>query len=139
MKYRQFDGGWIIRFEHGEKVMDTFHSFLAEQNITFGSFTGLGAVLRAEFGFYRLDRKDYAWMTVDEEMELASWIGNVSLREGKPFAHTHAVFCKLDGSATGGHVREAEVGATLEVVLHVLPGEMHRELDERIGLHLLCP
>ena len=139
MKVREFDSGFMIRFERGESVMDVFHAFLNERGIAFGYFSAIGALQHATFGFYRLDVKDYLWHEINEDVEVASWSGNVSLRNGEPFAHTHAVFGKIDGTTLGGHVRDAVTGATLELVLHVLPGELHREMDDTMGLPLLCP
>ena len=139
MRYREFDGGFVIRFERGESVLDLFHAFLAEREIRFGYFSAIGAVGHVTFGYYRLDTQSYIWHEVDEDVEVASWSGNVSIRDGAPWAHTHAVFGKMDGSTLGGHVRDAIVGATLELVLNVLPGRMDRELDPAIGLALMCP
>lgn len=138
MQYREFDGGAIIRFERGESVMDVFHSFLAEKGIEFGYFSAIGAVEHATVGCYRLDVKEYIWHEIDEDVEVASWSGNVALRDGAPWAHTHAVFAKMDGTTLGGHVRDARVGATLELVLNALPGALERQMDAGVGLALLC-
>ncbi len=139
MKVREFEGGYVIRFERGESAMDEFHSFLKDRGVEFGYFSAIGALESAAFGLYRLDIKDYLWHEIAEEMEVCAWSGNVSIRDGEPFAHTHAVFGKIDGSTVGGHVRDAVVGATLELVLNVLPGRMERQMDDSIGLALLCP
>ncbi len=139
MHHRQFDGGYLLRFEKGESVTDVFHAFLKEKGVEFGYFSAIGPLQGATFGFYRLDIKDYVRHEIREEVEVASWSGNVSLRDGEPYAHTHAVFGKMDGTTLGGHVFDAVVGATLELVLNVLPGTVERRMDEEIGLALLCP
>jgi uncharacterized protein len=134
---RKFEGGYQIRFERGERVLETFHTFLAEQRVGWGWFSALGAIEAVEFGFYRLATKEYKRHSFSEELEVCSWSGNVALRDGKPWAHTHAIFGRLDGSTLGGHVFEATVSVTLELILTVLPGHLRREMDPDIGLELL--
>jgi uncharacterized protein len=137
MQSREFEGGHHIRFERGERVQEAFHAFLEEQGVGWGWFSALGAVDAVEFGFYQLATKKFTRHSFSEELEVCSWSGNVAIRRGKPWAHTHAVFGRLDGSTLGGHVFEATVAGTLELVLTVLPGRVQREKDPDIGLELL--
>jgi uncharacterized protein len=138
--YEEFEGGYHIRFERGERVLEKFHEFLEERGVEWGHFSALGALEEVEFGFFRVTRKDWtARRKVFEELEVCSWSGNVALLDGKPWAHTHGVFGREDGSTFGGHVFEASAGATLELVLTVLPGRMKREMDDQVGLALLRP
>ncbi len=139
MQYREYDGGYLLRFQRGENTTEVFHEFLKSKGIEFGAFSAIGAVSHAVFGFYRLDIKEYVWNELREDAEVVAWSGNVSIRDGEPWAHTHAVFARMDGSTVGGHVREATVGGTLELVLDVLPGRIERRKDEDTGLALLCP
>jgi uncharacterized protein len=138
VRYREFQGGYSIRFERGEKVLEMFHAFLKERGVEWGHFSALGALESLELGFYRLATKEWAPRHfLSEELEVCSWSGNVAIRDGEPWAHTHAVVGRDDGTTLGGHVFEATVGATLELVLIVLPGRMEREWDPEIGLELL--
>ena len=41
-------------------------------------------------------------VTLDEQMELLSLIGDVAQKDGKPVVHAHAVIGKQDGTAHGG-------------------------------------
>ena len=137
MEQRRFDGGYQIRFERQEKVQETFHRLLGDLDVTWGHFSAIGAVESVELGFYPLTTKEWVRRPLIEPLEVCSWTGNVALLDGKPFAHTHAVLGREDGSTLGGHVFEATVGATLELVLTVLPGETERLLDSQVGLPLL--
>ena len=66
-------------------------------------------------------------------------IGDVALVDGEPFLHVHAVFGLGDGAARAGHVLEAHVWPTLEVVLTTWPTKVRRSLDKETRLDLFEP
>lgn len=137
MRYRRTGTIFLIRFLKGEEVMKSLGEFLTKNNISLASFSGIGAVQKAEIGFYDLKNKKYLWEKIDEEMEVLSLIGNVSLLDGKPFIHAHITLGDRNCNARGGHLKEATVGATLEIVLKKLTGKIKRTFDDEIGLNLL--
>jgi uncharacterized protein len=51
----------------------------------------------------------------------------------------HVVIGKRDGSAHGGHLLEARVQPTLEVMIVESPATMQRTIDPATGLPLLEP
>jgi predicted DNA-binding protein with PD1-like motif len=54
-------------------------------------------------------------------LEAVSLVGDVALTNGEPQVHAHVVVARSDGSAYGGHLLEAHVWPTLEVVLVETP------------------
>jgi predicted DNA-binding protein with PD1-like motif len=44
-------------------------------------------------------------ITLDEQLELLSLIGDMALKDGKPVVHAYAVVSEKDGSAHGGHLK----------------------------------
>ena len=59
------------------------------------------------------------------------------LKDDRPQVHAHVVLGKADGTAHGGHVLEAHVWPTLEVVLTESPKHLHRKFDPETGLALI--
>ena len=51
--------------------------------------------------------------------------------------HTHVVVSKADGTAHGGHLLEAHVRPTLEVIITESPTHLHRRSDPETGLALI--
>ena len=137
MKYRKFGGVFLIRLMKGEEVIKSLTDFSAKNKISLASFSGIGAVQKAEIGFYELKNKKYLWKKINEEMEVLSIIGNVSSLDKKPFIHAHIVLADRNFRAYGGHLKEAVVGATLEIVLLKVKGKVERKFDEEIGLNLM--
>jgi predicted DNA-binding protein with PD1-like motif len=63
--------------------------------------------------------------------------GNVALAGGGIKIHAHAVVGLRDGSTRGGHLKEASVFPTLEVIIEETPTELRRGYDPETGLPLI--
>jgi uncharacterized protein len=66
-----------------------------------------------------------------------SMIGNVSLKDDKPFVHAHVTLGRSDLSVIGGHLNDAIAHPTVEVWVRPETDEVHRVLDESSGLYLM--
>jgi len=77
-------------------------------------------------------------VTLDEQVELLSLIGDVALKkDGKPVVHAHAVIGRKDGTAQGGHLLEAHIRPTCEVILTESPIHLQKQIDPQSGLALI--
>lgn len=129
----------MLVLEHGEEVMGALLDHAVEHGITAARFTGLGAVSSSVIAFFHRDRREYEDIPIDEQLEVLSLIGNVSMFDGAPRIHAHVVLGGPDGSTRGGHLMSALVWPSLEITLDVHLEPMYRELDEESGLPLLVP
>jgi uncharacterized protein len=68
-----------------------------------------------------------------------SLIGDVALKDDKPAVHAHAVVGKKDGTAHGGHLIEAHIRPTCEVVLTESPTHLQKFVDPVSGVALIKP
>ena len=67
-----------------------------------------------------------------------SLVGNITLEEnGEPKVHAHVVVGRRDGTAHGGHLLEAHVRPTLEVILIESPAPLRRKMNAEVGLALI--
>ena len=64
-------------------------------------------------------------------------MGDIALEKDAPKVHAHVVVGRSDGTTRGGHIMEAYVWPTLEVVLTETPKELRRQHDEASGLALI--
>ena len=62
---------------------------------------------------------------------------DIALDRGEPKVHAHIVVGKSDGTAHGGHLLEARVRPTLEVILTESPRHLHKRFDPESGLALI--
>jgi predicted DNA-binding protein with PD1-like motif len=128
---------FAVVFDKGDEVVAGLHQFAEEQQVTAAHFTALGAFRDVVLGYFDQARKDYKQIPLKEQVEVLSLIGNIALAKGKPKVHAHVVVGKEDGAAYGGHLLEAHVWPTLEVMVVETPHHLRRIHDEETGLALL--
>ena len=102
-----------------------------------GFITGIGAVLEAELGYYDLPSKRYAWKKFSNTQEIVSLTGSISTSENKLNLHAHIVLSDEHYQAHGGHLKEATVGGTCEILLRRFDTKLQRQYDKETGLNLL--
>lgn len=137
MKVQNFSGGYLVRIERGEEVTRTLNDFLRDKRIYAGTVTGLGGVSDAELGFYDLASRTYLRKTIPGNLELVCFVGNITLVDGDPFIHAHAVVSGPDYHAYAGHFFSAKVAITGEFVIRPTDWEVSRTMDEATGLKLM--
>jgi predicted DNA-binding protein with PD1-like motif len=130
---------FAVIFSTGDEVAAGLTRFAQEQGLNASSFTAIGAFSGAVLGYFDWEKKDFERIAVDEQVEVLTLIGDIALQEGKPKLHAHAVLGRRDGSTCGGHLLEARVRPTLEVILTESPACLRREPDPESGLALIKP
>ena len=125
-------------FEAGDEAMDGLRSFATEHGLGAAHFSGIGAFSNAVLGYFDWEQKDYQPIRIDEQVEVVSLLGDVALEDGKPAVHAHVVVATRDGAAHGGHLLEAHVRPTLEVVLSKSPAHLRKRYDPESGLALIA-
>ena len=143
MKFRQIDHSpktFVLVFQTGDELAKGLSQFAQEQHLSAASFKAVGAFRSVRLGWFNWESKQYQPSVVlDEQVELLSLIGDVALKDGKPAVHAHAVIGKRDGTAHGGHLLEAYVRPTCEVVLIESPTQLQKIVDPQSGLALIRP
>jgi predicted DNA-binding protein with PD1-like motif len=126
----------IVRLKHDADLVQSMTELAKSNGIEAGSFTAIGALKRARLGYYDQRNHEYREIGIDSPYEMASCVGNVSLKEGKPFVHAHVVLADEAGNTKAGHLLEGIVFAA-EVHLRQLEGpRLERKYDEVTGLSL---
>lgn len=128
---------YLLRLDKGESLFKKLKSFCIDKKIYTGTLSAIGALKNSELGFYHLDKKEYHKKVFENEAELLSLEGNISLLNGEPFLHIHVVLGDENFQAFGGHLFSAEIAVTCEVFLRVLPAKLERSLNKTIGLNHL--
>lgn len=125
------------RLAHGKDLLEELTSVAAELGVRLGRVEAIGAVRRARLGFYNQEEREYGFFEIDRPMEIASLVGNVSLKEGKPMVHAHVTLADDGGAAVGGHLAPGTIVFACEFVMEVLEGEeFARSRDDATGLPL---
>ncbi len=138
MKFRMEKSRAYITLAKGDNINKTFESFAEVKGIGCAWLNGIGALENPEIGYYSLEDKAYHRKTFKGEYELTSLIGNITLKEGKPFSHTHITFSDTEFRVFGGHLFNANITAAGEFIMQFGSDEINREMNAEIGLPLWC-
>jgi predicted DNA-binding protein with PD1-like motif len=122
---------FAVVFDPGDEVAQGLLQFARDNQIAGAAFTAIGAFEKVTLGWFNLDTKDYEKIPVEQQVEVLSLVGNIALHNDKPKVHAHVVIGKRDGSALGGHLLEAHVRPTLEVLFRA--GGQQRSGDIATG------
>lgn len=107
-----------ITFAKGDEVASGLLDFAEKNHLTNSHFTALGAFDHAVLGWYDLSKRLHKKIRIDEEMEVGSFVGNITLDgKGKPVVHAHCVVGLSDGRAMAGHFVEGHVSLVMQVYL----------------------
>ena len=128
---------YAVVLDTGDEVIGELGNFVREQEVEAASLTAIGAFSRAVLGYFQWENKQYKKIPVDEQVEVLSLLGDVAVGDQGPTLHLHAVLGKADGSVVGGHLIEAHVRPTLEVILIQPPSYLRKRKDPETGLALI--
>ena len=123
----------------GDEAIGAITSFAREHALRATQFTALGAFSSVVVAYFDRRAKRYEQIAIDEQVEVLSLVGDISLDGQTPKVHAHVVVGKRDASAHGGHLIEGEVWPTLEIMLTEVPRHLRRRFDPGSGLALIDP
>jgi uncharacterized protein len=132
------DKTYAVIFDTGDEVVKGLTDFAREQRLAGSHLTAIGAFEDVTLGYFDWQTKEYRKIPLREQVEVLSLVGDVALKpDGSPQLHAHVVVGRSDGTTRGGHLLEARVRPTLEVVLVESPAHLQRKHDPESGLALI--
>jgi uncharacterized protein len=143
MKVKRIDGSkrqktYAIVFDTGDEVAAGLTAFATEHYLGASHFTAIGALSDVVLGYFDWETRDYRRIPLREQVEVLSLADDVVLDGGESKVHAHVVIGKRDGTAHGGHLIEALVRPTLEVMVVESPRHLRRRMDPESGLALIA-
>jgi predicted DNA-binding protein with PD1-like motif len=112
-------------------------SFAKATPLTAAHFTAIGAFRDAVVAYFDWETKTYKKIPISHQTEVLALTGDVALKDDQPKVHAHVVLGMPDGTTRGGHLMEAHVRPTLEVMLTETPRNLQRIHDDDSGLALI--
>lgn len=123
--------------DRGDEVMSSLQRFAKEHSLTASRVSAIGAFESATLGYFNWDSKQYERISIDEQVEVLSLVGDIALDGDEPKVHAHVVLGRRNGQAMGGHLLEARVRPTLELMLVESPAHLRRVCDPVSGIPLI--
>lgn len=136
MIYTRFGDKILVRIDRGDEIITKLLEVANSEGIQLASVTALGAVGYFKVGVYSVKEQKYYSNEYTGEYEITSLYGTLSTMQGAPYVHLHFSAADNTGAVYGGHLNEAVVCATCEMVIDIIPGKIDRFKDSVTGLNL---
>lgn len=139
MKQAEAKIGKIVfaRLSENEDLLEMITEAAVKAKVSTGFFQLIGTLKTAKLGFFREGK--YETVEMKQPLEIVSCVGNISVKEGKAFAHAHIAVSDERGAVYGGHVMPGcLIGVTGELMLIQTKGiQLLRKFDAATKLSLL--
>jgi uncharacterized protein len=131
---------FVVVLESGDEAMACLKRFVEQEKVEAAQLTAIGAFRSSILGYFDWETKKYQRIPVNEQAEVAAFIGDVAIGpDDKPALHVHSVLGCRGGRAVAGHLLEGHVRPTLEVVVTDSPAHLRKRHDPESGLALIVP
>jgi uncharacterized protein len=111
----------FVGLEQGEDLLDGLNRAVADLGLEAATLQVIGALEQARLGYFDPEAKEYVPIEAGH-VEISAGLGNVSLRDGRPFVHLHLVVSDRDGTSLGGHALEGCRAYVVEAYFRRLDG-----------------
>ena len=125
MEYKRFGSRMVLRIDRGEEVLTQLRRAAEQEDIRF------------TVGVFHTAEKQYHAHRFQGDFEIVSLVGTITTKDGEFYAHLHMSAGDTEGRVLGGHLNEAVISATCELVVTCLPGETNRVFSDEVGLNLI--
>ena len=127
----------VFRVKPKEELISRILSYCDENNLTSGIVVGIiGSVEGAQLNFLKGLPGKYESVNYVGPLEIVSAQGSIALKGKETIIHIHIQLSGED-MCGGGHLVNATILSTAEVVIGEIDDQLYRQLDEYTGLNEL--
>lgn len=135
MDYKRFGNTILARIDKGEEILQQLEVIAKKEEIKLASVSALGATNDITVGVFHTQEKKYYANHFTGDMEIVSLTGTVSTMNGDYYPHLHMSAGDTAGHVVGGHLNQAIISATCEMVIQIIDGQVDREFNREVGLN----
>jgi predicted DNA-binding protein with PD1-like motif len=128
----------ILVLDTGDEALATLLAFAREQRITAAKLQAIGAFREATIAYWNAETKQYEDIPVPEQVEVLSFLGDLTSSDAGPKVHVHVTLGRRGGNTVGGHLRRGVVHPTLELFVTRYDAVLRRARDDATGLELIA-
>lgn len=137
MNYKKFGDTMVVSLERGEEIQHCLKEIALKENITFAEVSGLGATDDFTVSVFDTETKNYYNHTYTGDHEITSLTGSITTMNGEYYAHLHMSAADSEHQVVGGHLNRCVISGVGEIFIRIIPGQVDRALNEKIGLNEL--
>lgn len=128
---------YAVVFDKGEEVMAGLQSVAQREGLGASHLTAIGGFSDVKLGYFDRESKDYRKIPLHEQVEVLALVGDIAVEGDHPKVYMHGVLGPADATTRGGHIMEAHVWPTLEVIVVESSHHLRRTTDAETGLALI--
>lgn len=117
---------FMLRVPEDEDLLGFINIFARENGIKTGILQAIGSLKSAKIGYYSIELGKYKKIEIKNLHELLMAAGNISLKDGEPFAHVHVMLGDENGNVKGGHLIEGKVFVAELYIEELVGGNLER-------------
>lgn len=136
MEYRKFNNTIVVRIDKDEEIIEKIKEIALKENIKLANINALGAVNNFTVGLFNPEDKKYYSNIFKGNFEIVSLTGTINTMNDEICTHIHMSAGNDKGQVFGGHLNNAIVSATCEMIINIIDGRVDRYFDKEIGLNL---
>ena len=136
MEYKRFNNTIVVRIDRGEEILSKIKEVALAEDIKLAHVSAIGATNDFTVGVYNVEEKKYYKNHFVGAYEIVSLSGTINTMNHEFYTHIHMSAGNDSGEVFGGHLNEAIVSATCEMIITVIDGEVDRYYDSETGLNL---
>lgn len=125
---------YALVFSPGDEILSGLKEFAIKYKVKSAHFTGIGDTNKSKFGWYDQSKKMFKVFRLNEFAEITSLVGDIALVKDDPSVHAHINLAISNGTVVGGHLLEAFVSPTLEIIVTVQPEGLFKKLEPEFGI-----
>lgn len=132
-----FKGIQVFRVKPKQELSSEIVRYCTREGVTSGVVVGIiGSVESAKLNYLKELPGMYETVEYHGPLEIVCAQGSVAVKDGETILHVHIQLATRDG-CHGGHLVEATVFSTAEVVIGELEQQLRRYADSYTGLNEL--
>lgn len=141
MEYKKENSTIYLRIDRGENILETITKVCKKENVCGGYFQGIGTCDTMALSSYIPEQNVFADHEFSGMLEMISLMGNISMDcDNQPFLHSHAVFSywnpKGEIKVLAGHLKEARISYTGEIIINLSNDKIGRDFDRNAGIEV---
>ena len=135
--YQKRDSKYLVRINRGGSIIASLLDLAKKEKIVSGFFIGIGATDKTTLAHYSVENQKYSEKEYDFAFELTNLTGSIATLKGDLSVHAHATLADDQFKTYAGHLVEARVSGTCEVLVIPLGKEIKKKFDKQTGLNIL--
>ncbi len=137
MQYKKYNNTVVLRLDAGDEVLSALKQVASAEQIKTAKVSGIGATNNLLVGVFDTSKGTYQEFLYTCNMEINNLCGNITTKDGLPYAHLHITCTNGEGKVVGGHLLSAKISLTAEIFIEIVNGTVTRTFNNKLGINCM--